>query len=198
MRSLIFATHNTHKVAEIAAWIPQAWRLQSLTDLDWDIDLPETRDSLEGNAAQKAETLHQASGCDTLADDTGLQVNALDGAPGVFSARFAGPGATDADNVQWLLNRLEGVADRSAHFKTVICLILDGQRQFFEGRLDGVILEKPRGQHGFGYDPVFLPNGTGQSLAEMTAEQKNQISHRAQAMHALSKYLQNIPPTTSR
>mgnify|MGYP006422316087 CR=1 FL=1 len=188
MNNLLFATHNVHKVEEVQAVIPDTIRLQSLTEVKPDLALPETSDTLEGNAAQKAERLYQASGMDCIADDTGLIVDGLHGAPGVYSARFAGEGATDTQNLSLLLARMEGMQRRNARFKTVICLYWKGKQHFFEGVLEGHITNAPRGTSGFGYDPVFQPKGRQQTLAEMSSSEKNAISHRAQAVKKLATF----------
>src|SRR5690606_32924786 len=151
----------------------------SLSDIDFHEDIPETADTLEGNAWIKARTIKEKTGFDCFADDTGLEVFALDMQPGVFSARYAGSERSDEANIDKLLEELESKSDRSAQFRTAIALIIEGKEELFEGRVQGQILNEKRGVHGFGYDPVFEPENCGQSFAEQSMEEKNQRSHRA-------------------
>ncbi|MBR4134963.1 MAG: non-canonical purine NTP diphosphatase [Bacteroidales bacterium] len=188
---IVFATHNLHKKSEAAAILGPQWELLALPDIGCLEDIPETADTLQGNALQKAHYVFDHFHANCFADDTGLEIEALDGAPGVFSARYAGEGCSYSDNVQKVLREMKGITNRKACFKTVVALILDGQEYLFEGRVDGQILTTPRGSEGFGYDPVFLPDGFDKSFAEMDASLKNSISHRGRAMQKLISFLQN-------
>jgi len=190
MKELIFATNNLHKLRELQE-IVSNFRIVSLQDIGYIDDIPEEQDTIEGNALQKARTIFEFTGKDCFADDTGLEIDALNGAPGVYSARFAGENATYQDNVHLALKKMHGLKNRKAVFKTVIALILDKKEYLFEGRIEGQILEIPRGSNGFGYDPIFLPAGYEQSFAEMSAELKNSISHRGLATQKLVAYLKN-------
>lgn len=189
---LVVASQNPDKVAEVEAVLDDlALGIEIVSGLEWP-DVAETEDSLEGNALLKARAVVEYTGLPALADDTGLEVDALDGRPGVHTARFAGPGATYEENVTKLLAALEGVADRSASFRTVIALVTpEGDEVTVEGVLDGTITTSPRGSGGFGYDPVFLVGEW--TLAEMPAASKNQMSHRARAVHALAAHLATLP-----
>ena len=187
---LCVATNNRHKAAEINQLLGKAVALVTLQDIGCHEELAEEQHTIEGNSWQKASYVYQTYGVRCFADDSGLEVESLGGAPGVHSAYYAGPQKSFADNVQLLLKNLAGLANRKARFRTVITLMgPEGMRQF-EGVLEGVILEAPRGTGGFGYDPVFLPNGFQQTLAEMTLEEKNKISHRSKAIAQLATYLQ--------
>ena len=188
-KKLVFATNNAHKLEEIAAILGEKIELLSLKDIECTADIPETADTLEGNATQKAEYIYQQYGLDCFADDTGLEVEALDGAPGVFSARYAGEGHNSEDNMQKLLQNLQGVTNRKAQFRTVICLIWDGKKYLFEGICKGEIIEEKRGNAGFGYDPIFVPEGYNQTFAELGNDIKNSISHRAKAVELLCNFL---------
>lgn len=188
-KKLVFATNNAHKLEEIAAILGEKIELLSLKDIECTADIPETANTLEGNATQKAEYIYQQYGLDCFADDTGLEVEALDGAPGVFSARYAGEGHNSEDNMQKLLQNLQGVTNRKAQFRTVICLIWDGKRYLFEGICKGEIIEEKRGNAGFGYDPIFVPEGYDQTFAELGNDIKNSISHRAKAVELLCNFL---------
>ena len=188
-KKLVFATNNAHKLEEIAAILGEKIKLLSLKDIECTADIPETANTLEGNATQKAEYIYQQYGLDCFADDTGLEVEALDGAPGVFSARYAGEGHNSEDNMQKLLQNLQGVTNRKAQFRTVICLIWDGKRYLFEGICKGEIIEEKRGNAGFGYDPIFVPEGYDQTFAELGNDIKNSISHRAKAVELLCNFL---------
>lgn len=189
---LVFATNNLHKLEEIRKITTDSIQIVSLKDCGFNSDIEETKDSLEGNAKLKAETVFMATGHPCFADDTGLFVNALDGAPGIYSARFAGENAKDQDNVQLLLKKLEGVADRSAHFKTVISLITEKEHYLFSGEIHGTITEQPIGENGFGYDPVFIPEGFDQTFAQLDSSIKNKISHRAKATAALIEFINQL------
>jgi XTP/dITP diphosphohydrolase len=189
--TLCFASNNEHKLEEIRALLPPGFTLLSLADINCQEELPETQDTLEGNARQKAEYVRQHYGVACFADDTGLEVAALNGEPGVYSARYAGPQRRAEDNVAKLLQELAGQADRSAQFRTVVALAAaDGSVHEFAGAVAGRIIETPRGSGGFGYDPVFEPSeGNGRTFAEMSNQAKNQISHRARAMAGLLTFL---------
>ena len=185
---IVFATHNQHKTEEVRAILGADYRILNLPELGCP-DIPETADTLKGNALQKAQYVADHYGRNCFADDTGLEVLALDGHPGVYSARYAGEGCSYQDNVLKLLGEMQGVTDRRACFKTVIALILNGKTYFFEGRVDGIILPEQRGTDGFGYDPVFLPDGYDQTFAEMSPATKNSISHRGRAIQQLAAFL---------
>lgn len=193
LKTLVFATNNRHKLEEARAIAEGRFRILSLEDINCHSDIPETSPTLKGNALQKARWVNERYGYDCFADDTGLMVEALGGEPGVLSARYAGPGHDSEANMRKLLRNLEGNPDRRAHFSTVVALILDGKEYIFEGRVDGTIAEFPQGVNGFGYDPVFVPDETGVSFAEMEAEAKNAISHRGRAMRALGEFLLSCP-----
>ncbi len=186
---MIFATHNAHKTREARAILGDRWDLRDLRDVGCAEEIPETSDTLQGNALQKARYVVEHFHTSCFADDTGLEVEALGGRPGVYSARYAGEHCTYQDNVDKLLDEMRGVANRKACFRTVVALVMDGETHLFEGRVDGVITEEPRGEGGFGYDPVFQPDGYGQTFAEMGDEVKNGISHRARAMRKLVEFL---------
>lgn len=188
-RKIVFATNNRHKLREIREIMGDGWDVMSLADIGCQADIPETALTLEGNAEMKARYVNERFGFDCFADDTGLLVDALDGAPGVFSARYAGPGHDSEANMELLLRNMADKNDRKAHFSTVICLIAGGTTRFFEGRVDGVITRERSGASGFGYDPVFRPDGFDITFAEMTDEQKNAISHRGRATRKLIEHL---------
>ncbi len=189
MTKLLFATNNAHKLAEVSAVLGDGYELLTPRDCGVMEEIPETQPTLEGNAAQKARYLYGRTGLDCFADDTGLEVAALDGAPGVRSARYATDGHDFAANNRLLLRNLEGAADRRARFRTVICLIEGGEEHLFEGIVEGRIIERERGAEGFGYDPLFIPDGFDRTFAEMTAEEKNAVSHRGRAVRRLVDYL---------
>lgn len=190
MKKIVFATNNSHKLDELRAIAAGRFEVLSLADIDCHDDIPETADTLEGNALQKARYVKQHFGYDCFADDTGLMVDALDGAPGVYSARYAGPGHDSAANMAKLLSEMEGKTDRRARFVTVIALIEGDRETTFEGCVEGRILTAPDGCAGFGYDPVFAPDeADGRSFASMSAEEKNAISHRGRATRRLMEYL---------
>ncbi|MDE6079378.1 MAG: non-canonical purine NTP diphosphatase [Duncaniella sp.] len=190
MKKIVFATNNSHKLDELRAIAAGRFEVLSLADIDCHDDIPETADTLEGNALQKARYVKQHFGYDCFADDTGLMVDALDGAPGVYSARYAGPGHDSAANMAKLLSEMEGKTDRRARFVTVIALIEGDRETTFEGCGEGRILTAPDGCAGFGYDPVFAPDeADGRSFASMSAEEKNAISHRGRATRRLMEYL---------
>ena len=189
MRTLIFATNNRHKLQEVSEMLKGIVNIRSLAEMGLEGDIPETADTLQGNALQKAQWVYDRTGMDCFADDTGLEVEALGGAPGVYSARYAGEHCSFDDNIDKLLAALDGEINRRADFRTVICLIENGEPRYFEGRVDGVILTERYGKEGFGYDPVFLPDRFAVSFAEMPLEVKNSISHRGRAVQALVEYL---------
>ena len=189
MRDIIIATHNKHKVEEIQQVVKDKINIVSLKDLGLNTDIPETGDTLKENARQKARYVYERFHKDCFADDTGLEVEALDKRPGVYSARYAGEHCSFDDNIDLLLKEMDGKTDRRACFKTVICFIESGEERYFEGVCEGVITTERYGYKGFGYDPVFIPNGYGESFAEMTGEEKNKISHRGIAMRKLIDYL---------
>ena len=187
---IIFATHNKNKLKEVQSLVPANITVISLDDLNMTTEIPETGHTLADNALIKARTIFEWYKKPVIADDTGLEVNVLNGAPGVYSARYAGEPSNAENNMTLLLENLEGKADRSAHFKTVIAYInAEGKEQLFEGRVDGEIITERRGGEGFGYDPVFLPEGYTATFAEMPLEEKNQISHRARALRAFSEFI---------
>ena len=186
---LVFATNNIHKLTEVKDIVSGDFTIISLSDIHCSEDIPETADTLEGNARLKVRYVKENYGYDCFADDTGLEVEALDGAPGVYSARYAGPAHDSRANVEKLLHALSGKTDRKAQFRTVIALILNGNEYLFEGIVKGRITESPRGSKGFGYDPVFVPDGWQETFAEMGEQEKNAISHRAKAVHKLADFL---------
>ena len=188
-RKLVFATNNAHKLEEIRAMLNEKVEILSLTDINCHVDIPETADTLEGNAHLKAEYIYTHYGLDCFADDTGLEVEALDGAPGVYSARYAGDGHDSQANMQKLLKEMEEKNNRKAQFRTVISLIEKGEERRFEGVVKGEITMERRGDSGFGYDPIFQPEGFDETFAELGSEIKNKISHRAKAVEALCNYL---------
>lgn len=190
MRKLIFATNNKHKVEEVRAALDGMVQIVTLAEAGLSGEIPETADTLQGNALQKAQWVWERTGMDCFADDTGLEVDALGGAPGVYSARYAGEHCSFDDNINKLLAALEGRTDRRADFRTVICLIEGGEPKYFEGRVDGQILTECHSNgEGFGYDPVFMPDRFALSFAEMPLDVKNRISHRGLAVQKLAEYL---------
>ena len=190
MKKLVFASNNAHKLAEIRSILAGRVEVVSLSDIDCHDDIPETADTLEGNALIKARHIWEHYGLYCFADDTGLEVEALDGAPGVYSARFAGEKATFEDNISLLLERLKGVpTPRRAAFRTVIALIDEYGTHLFEGSVAGEITEERLGGQGFGYDPVFLPEGQTKTFAQLTESEKNSMSHRGRAIQKLVSYL---------
>ncbi len=188
-RTIVFATNNAHKLGELRGIAGEEWNIMSLAEIGCHDDIPETADTLEGNALIKARWVKERYGYDCFADDTGLMVDALDGAPGVYSARYAGPGHDSAANMNLLLERMADKDNRNAHFSTVIALVMGGEEHIFEGRVDGTIAREPSGCGGFGYDPVFVPENSGRTFSEMTAEEKNAISHRGRATRKLMEFL---------
>lgn len=189
-KKLVFATNNIHKIAEIKAQLGEAYDFLSLKDIGCFEEVPETSATLAGNAEQKARYVRENYGHDCFSEDTGLEVDALDGAPGVITARYAGPARSAEANNARIFAELAGKPDRSARFRTFICLTLNGEEHLFEGRCEGRISEEARGAEGFGYDPIFIPEeGDGRTFAEMTSAEKRQFSHRARAMAKLSDFL---------
>ncbi len=189
---LIFATNNAHKLAEVQAVLGNRFTLRTPRSCGITEEIPEEQPTLEGNALQKARYIHERTGCDCFADDTGLEVEALDGAPGVHSARYATDGHDFAANNRLLLHNLEGVENRRARFRTVIALILNGEEHLFEGVVEGHIIDRETGDEGFGYDPLFVPEGGVRTFAQMSTEEKNAVSHRARAVRRLVEYLHNL------
>lgn len=189
MEKLVFATNNAHKLSELRQIIGDRFELLSLGDIGCHDDIPETADTLEGNAMLKARWVKDRYGYDCFADDTGLEVDALGGQPGVYSARFAGPGHDSKANMNKLLSMLDGEENRDARFRTVIALIKDSETHLFEGIVDGEITKSPSGTDGFGYDPVFRPEGWEMTFAEATPDEKNAVSHRGRAVAKLIAYL---------
>lgn len=189
---LIFATNNQHKVEEINAVLPAHIRSLSLKEAGIDVDIPEPHDTLEDNAREKARTIHQLTGRDCFSEDTGLEVDALNGEPGVRSARYADGERSFDRNIEKLLANLFTHTDRSAQFRTVICLLLNGEEHLFEGVCRGRIIEDRKGSQGFGYDPVFIPEGGGKTFAEMSLQEKSMFSHRKKAVDKLVAFLNNL------
>ena len=187
---LVFATHNRHKFEEISAVLPAGVELVPYWTLSGE-EIPETGATLSEIASQKSAYVRDRFGLDCFADDTGLMVDALGGAPGVYSARYAGEHVTYRDNVLKLLSEMQGKEDRRARFMTVISLWLDGREYFFEGRVEGSITPDERGEAGFGYDPVFLPQGCDRTFAQMSLEEKGRMSHRARAVRAMVDFLED-------
>ena len=192
MKEYIIATNNKHKVEEISQALGDTIKLVTLRDLGHKKDIPETSDTLKGNAQQKAQYIYKKFGKDCFADDTGLEVSAIHGEPGVLSARYAGPQRNAEDNINLLVQKLSGFQDPGARFLTVITLVLDGQYNQFEGTVYGKIISASRGHHGFGYDPIFIPDGYEKTFAEMTIQEKSKLSHRARAFVKLEKFLKQL------
>lgn len=188
-RTIVFATNNAHKLGELRGIVGEEWNIVSLAEIGCHDDIPETAETLEGNALIKARWVKERYDYDCFADDTGLMVDALDGAPGVYSARYAGPGHDSVANMKLLLERMADKDNRKAHFSTVIALVMGGEEHIFEGRVDGTIAREPSGCGGFGYDPVFVPENSGRTFSEMSAEEKNAISHRGRATRKLMEFL---------
>lgn len=193
MKRLVFATNNAHKLEEVSAILGDKIELLSLKDINCQTDIPETADTLEGNALLKSSYIFRNYHLDCFADDTGLEVEALDGAPGVYSARYAGGEGHNAEgNMLKLLHEMEGKENRKAQFRTAISLILGGKEYLFEGVIKGEIIKEKRGDSGFGYDPVFVPEGYDQTFAELGNDIKNRISHRALAVNKLCDFLRRL------
>lgn len=188
-RTLVFATNNQHKLEEVSHILGDKIQLLSLKDIHCDTDIPETADTLEENALLKARYIHRHYGLDAFGDDTGLEIEALGNAPGVYSARYAGEEKDSQANMLKVLHNLEGIENRKARFRTAISLILDGKEYLFEGIINGKIIEEKRGEAGFGYDPIFVPDGYDKTFAELGEDIKNTISHRALAVQQLVNFL---------
>ena len=189
---VVFATNNKHKLQEVRDIIGSGVEILSLADINCNEDIPETADTLDGNALIKARYIYEKYNVNCFADDTGLEVDVLDGAPGVYSARYAGDGHDSEANMRKLLENLTGKNNRDAQFRTVIALIIDGEEKLFNGIVKGTITEEKRGDSGFGYDPIFVPEGYSESFAQMDSRTKNSISHRYRATKQLSEYLKKI------
>lgn len=192
MKKLVFATNNAHKLTEVRAILEPLFTIISLNDLNCTDEIPETADTLEGNALLKARYIHDKFGLDCFADDTGLEVEALGGEPGVYSARYAGVENNACDNMCKVLKKLGDNPNRKACFRTSIALIQGDKTELFDGKIEGSIASQPRGESGFGYDPIFIPENYLASFAQISAEEKNQISHRALAVSKLVNYLLQI------
>jgi len=192
MKKLCFATNNRHKVAEVSQMLEGKYELLTLQDIGCHEELAEDQETLEGNSRQKAAYVWQQYQVSCFADDTGLEVEALGGAPGVYSARYAGPQRSDSDNIQHLLHSLAPHQNRKARFRTCITLMLEGQEHQFEGTVEGTISPEWQGNKGFGYDPVFVPDGHTRTFAEMRPEEKNAISHRGRAVRQLVAFLKGL------
>ena len=189
---LVFATNNKHKLEEISHILDEHYKIVSLKEIGCNEDIAETAETLEGNALLKARYIHSRYGRDCFADDTGLEIDALEGKPGVYSARYAGPGHDHQKNMDKVLFEMAGQANRKAQFRTVIALILEGQEYLFEGIVKGEILTERHGDKGFGYDPIFKPDGFDLSFAEMDLDDKNEISHRGRATRKLVEFLNQL------
>jgi XTP/dITP diphosphohydrolase len=189
MNTIIFATNNEHKVIEVKAILKKMFKILSLKEAGIEIDIPEPYNSLQENAFEKARVIHQLTGKNCFAEDTGLEVEVLNGEPGVKSARYAGGERSFEKNIDKLLGKLENKENRNAQFKTVVCLIENGKQKIFEGTCKGTIIAQRRGDSGFGYDPVFIPDGSTKTFAEMSMEEKNRFSHRKKAIEKLTRYL---------
>ncbi len=185
---LVFATNNKHKFDEIRQVIGNNIDLLSLSDIGFSEEIPEEKDTLEGNAAQKAMHIYNRFGLNCFADDTGLEIEALHGEPGVYSARYAGPSCSFEENMNLVLQRMKGINNRKARFRTVIALVENGNMVAFKGEIQGIITSEKRGERGFGYDPIFIPDGFDTTFAQMTLEEKNTISHRAIAIEAFARH----------
>jgi len=189
MKTLIFATNNKHKLEEIGSLTARGFHILSLAEIGCTEEIPETEPTLEGNALLKARFVHSRFVHDCFADDTGLEIDALNGRPGVYSARYGGKAHDFELNMDKVLEELKGITNRKAQFRTVIALIMEEQEFLFEGIVKGNVLTEKRGKEGFGYDPIFQPEGCDHSFAEMTMEEKNAMSHRARAVNKLAKFL---------
>jgi len=192
MHTLIFATNNRNKVAEIQSLVGPNFTIIPLKETGIDIDIPEPHDQLEANALEKAMTIFNMTQQNCFSEDTGLEILALDGAPGVKSARYAGENCNPQANIDLVLSKMTGVENRTAQFRTVICLIWENQTYYFEGICKGKILNNMQGENGFGYDPIFVPDGASKSFANMTMEEKNQFSHRKKAVTQLFEFLGTV------
>ncbi len=189
--NICFATNNQNKLKEIRSLIGERFNILSLSDIGCNEELPENQETLAGNSLEKAQYVYDHYKVNCFADDTGLEVAALNGEPGVYSARYAGSQRNSEDNMRLLLERLAPMDNRDARFKTVISLIIEGEVNQFEGKVEGRIIENLRGLQGFGYDPIFVPENADKTFAEMTLDEKNRLSHRAKAIHQLTHFLNN-------
>lgn len=189
MKELVFATGNRNKLKEVQKILGDRYILSTPADKGMEEDIPETSDTLEGNALQKARYIYEKTGADCFADDTGLEIDALGGEPGVYSARYAGEKKDPEDNMDKVLKKMKGTEDRSARFRTVIALIIGGKEYLFEGVVNGTIMTERSGSEGFGYDPIFRPDGFAETFAEMDLAEKNRISHRGLAVARLAEFL---------
>jgi len=189
---LVFATNNQHKLKELQAILGNEFRLLSLKEIACDEEIPEEQETLEGNASQKSNFIYNKFGYNCFADDTGLEIDALNGEPGVYSARYAGEEKSAEANMKKVLGKMVKINERKARFRTVISLILNGEEQLFEGIVNGTILKEKRGEAGFGYDPIFQPDGFDLSFAQMELSEKNKISHRGRAVQKLVAYLKEL------
>ncbi len=194
MNQLVFATGNPNKIREVHELLDGVFEVRGLPDIGCPLDLPETSPTIPGNALQKARYVHENYGVDCFSEDTGLEVDALNGEPGVYSARYAGEGRNAVDNMNLVLEKLAGESNRKARFYTVIALILNGEEHLFEGIAEGSIRHAPAGTGGFGYDPIFEPNGFAVTFAELSKAEKNEISHRGMAVRKLVKFLTSLNP----
>ena len=189
---LIFASNNQHKIEELKAFAGKELEIISLKDAGIDIDIPEPHDTLEENASEKSWTIYKLTGNDCFSEDTGLEIEALNGEPGVKSARYAGEARSFKENIEKVLNKLVNETNRKARFRAVISLIIEGKETQFEGICKGKIIDNPQGTEGFGYDPIFIPDGSKRSFAEMSIEEKNRFNHRTKAAAKLVAFLQNM------
>jgi XTP/dITP diphosphohydrolase len=192
MHTLIFATNNRNKVAEIKSLVGSNFEIIPLKEAGIEIEIPEPHDQLEANALEKAVTIFKLTNQDCFSEDTGLEIAALGGAPGVKSARYAGENSNAMANIDLVLSKMTGIENRAAQFRTVICLIWKNQTYYFEGICKGQILTTMQGENGFGYDPIFIPDGASKSFANMTMEEKNQFSHRKKAVTQLFEFLGKV------
>ena len=192
MLTLVFATHNLNKLKEVKNLIPKSIHLLSLDEINFKEEIAETESTLEGNALLKARAIYDKLKMNCFADDSGLLIDALDGSPGVYSARYAGEPKNDEANMQKVLQQLLGIENRKAHFKTVITLIINGKEYVCEGVMNGAITTIKRGTDGFGYDPIFIPDGYSKTFAEMNSQEKSSISHRSIALHKMINVLQSL------
>lgn len=189
MKKIVFATNNQHKLYEVRQILKQNYEVLGLRDIGFSGDIPETGNTLAENASIKSKFVLDKYGLDCFSDDTGLEIDSLGGRPGVYSARYAGEDGNAERNIEKVLTELQGNENRSARFKTVVSLFLDGKEYLFEGKVEGKIITSKRGKDGFGYDPIFIPDGFDLTFAEMPQELKNSISHRGKAIRALAKFL---------
>lgn len=192
MQTLIFATNNQHKIDEIKSVVGNKFNIITLSDAGIDTDIPEPHNTIEANAYEKSTFIYNLTGKDCFGEDTGLEIEALNGEPGVLSARYAGEEKSHQKNIEKVLLKLDGVDNRNAQFKTIISLMIDGKQYMFEGICKGKIIVEQKGKDGFGYDPIFIPDGSLKTFAEMTLNEKNEYSHRRKATDKLLAFLQNL------